>query len=582
MGYTISDGITSYNILQIEINKSGTELDIATCLCDGSHALDTAVTLYNDSSVALFKGYVRRSDEKDEGATWQIKVYETADELKYQPYRYSGGDVFTRSSITIDALVDEILSGSGWTRHSSSSDATIVTLSFYHVNRLQALNKIIREIRATNLWFDDSSGTKYVYFGSTGTDRTATPIVYTTKVNESSSEERGITKVYVLGKDSTVVGSSGSTDTKIKKYQASDITTSAEADLLAASILADLAVVRNRYKLIVDQSYYQYDVMDKVRITGDLTDYYVREISHSERDIELTVDTGQVSLIETLGSRITEISGNFPSGTDASWSGGNTNVAANTASATTYVWEIESKNMISDPYIDVTIGSFIKSADVSAETDYLSDVSTVDTSSDYSNATYFSAATYIPSSSGVSCSAPTGFQFGIATINGVIRAGTGLTYVTITCQYDHNDGNWHSTNVYNEVYCVLTTDTYPFSLTAMIPGNTTGIRVRWRFTPGSNTFSLYNTINYSVQLASRHKHSVTTTYDKTTTGTPPTTVTVSVNGNSLGSVTPGTPVAISLTYLQDGKNTISITTPSGSDNQCSVNPTITYKCLGLS
>jgi hypothetical protein len=79
----------------------------------------------------------------------------------------------------------------------------------------------------------------------------------------------------------------------------------------------------------------------------------------------------------------------------------------------------------------------------------------------------------------------------------------------------------------------------------------------------------------------RHKHSVTTTYDRTTTGTPPSTVTVSINSGTSFTLTPGTPVDITSSLI-DGKNLIEIKTPSGSGNQCSVRPTVAYQTLAAS
>ena len=585
--YTVTDGTTTYPLMEMEIDYTGTNLDVASFTIAGKFADDELITIYADSTIQFY-GYVKEVEEIQEDVVYKHTAYELAVELKTTPYLSSSADVFVKTSTTIGALATDIVTStpaSGWTIDSSSTDSTAVaSINFYMVNRLQALNKVLREMRGYFVLFDSlTKKVKYINATTANTDRTATPITYNTKSTLSSSMLRNVGQVVVIGKDTSIRATSG-TGTSRVNYQVDDITDVGEAQKIADSIYADIGVAYNVYNITIHPDQIQYDVRDKVRVVGDLTDYYIKELVQGMDEITLTLDTGKTSVIDSLGSRIHLIEGDFPSGSDASWSGGNTNVTANGAAYTTYIWEIADVNMIANSKLDAVISAYDSSVSVATSTGDLSSVSTIISDDEYTDDTYFSSATYVPSSSGITCTAGSGYQFGIASIYGSARAATAGTYLAIVCQYSTNGSTWSTIGVYDQVYCVLTTDAYPIAFTVLIPGHTGTVYVRWRCTPSAGTFSLYSTCTMGVQLVSRHTHPVATTYDKSTAGTAPTTLQVHINSGTDVSLTPGTALPLSGTIgtLTSGKNIIYIKTPSGTSNQCSVNPTITYQTLGKS
>lgn len=587
--FTVSNGTTTYPLAEMEIKFTGTELDEAQFVIAGVYALNATVTIYADSTVQ-FIGYIKDFEEIEQGALYRYTAYEKAVELKTQPYLSGGLDIFTKTSTTVNALALDMLTStpdSGWTISSGSSgypDTTaIASMNFYMVNRLQGINKILREIRGYFVLFDSSAKTvKYLNATGINTDRSASNMSYISKRIISSSMLRGITQVTVIGKDSSVRGDYGSSTSSRAYYQVDDIETDDEALKIATAIYGDIGVTYADYEVEVDPTQIQYDVRDKVKLDG--TVYWITEVVQSMDTITLTLDDGRTSVIDSLGKRIHVIEGDFPEGADNSWSGGNSNVGANGAIETTYTFDVKDATMISSAELDVTISQFDKNTDVGVTTEYLSDVSSANTDDTYTDTTTtFSDPTYLPSSSGYSGSMTNGFQFAICTIGGTLRTASAVN-VIIDCQYKQGSGGtWENAGITFYPRLQNSTESYPFNCTALIPGYTGTVYVRWRFRPDTDGWvSSYNDCYMQTQMVSRHVHSLTTTYNKVTAAnTPASTVLVKLNsGGTYTSVTPGTPVALStLGTLVTGKNTVYVKTPSGASNMCSVNPTITYQSL---
>lgn len=588
VAYTVTDGTNTYPLAELEISYTGTDLDEAQFSISGTFALDTAITIYADTT-AQFVGYVKEMEQIEEGY-YKFTAYEKAVELKTMPYLSSTLDIFTKSSITIYNLANNILTSSpdsGWDLASGLSDSTVVTVNFYMVNRLQALNKILREMRGYYVIFDSSAKT-VKFLSSTGinTDRTGTDIIYNTKTINSSSMLRGITQVVVIGKDSSIRGTAGSSTSSRAYYQVDDITTTDEANKIAESILADVGVLYATYKITVDPDQIQYDIRDKVTVDG--SDYWITSLVQGIDDIELIVDDGRTSVIDSLGSRIHLIEGNFPSGSDASWSGGNTNVAANAAAYTEYKLEIQDITLISGAKFKATIGSFIKSADVSTATDNLSASSPSTTFGTAGSTSTPTMPIYIPSESGFSNGIMnTGYQFGLCNLCMDVTSDTSGNVICYV-EYKYGNSSTWNTSTSTSVYVRTAGTWYTVGLSWIFSGvdtaETGSTEPSWRVRLYQSG-ALLKTVEprISISRIPRHTHPVTTTYDKTTTGTPPTSITFKINSGSDTTFTPGTtdPVDIQ-SLLITGTNTIYIKTPSGAGNQCSVNPTITYQTLGKS
>jgi hypothetical protein len=590
--YTVSDGTNIYPLTELEISYTGTELDEAQFTITGVYALDTAITIYSDTT-AQFVGYVKDVEEIEQGALFKYTAYEKAVELKTMPYLSSSLDIFTKSAITVANLATDILTSapdSNWDLAAGMVDATSVTMNFYLVNRLQALNKVLREMQGYYVLFDSTAKTvKFLNATGINTDRSATDMQYVTKTLVSSSMLRGITQIVVIGKDSSIRGTYGSSTSSRAYYQVDDITTNAEALSIATAIYNDIGVNYSTYKVTVSPDQIQYDVRDKVKVDGSY--YWVKSLIQSMDEIEMILDSGKISVIESFGSRIHLIEGNFPAGSDQQWSGGVSNVAANSAAYTDFSFDIKDVAMVSGAMLDCVIGSFVKAADVSTSSGYLSDVSFVNsTSSAAAVASYGSNPYYYPDGSYLTCTGMTnGYQFGSATIFAdFFGIGSANRQVTLQFYYSTDTTNWYTLG--EEFKTTLQYDgasnhIVPVMHTIFFDGSTSSaaIYIRCNITSsgGSNTIGVYSYSRITVRRFPRHLHSVSTTYDKTTTGTPPTKLYAYVNGTYKGELTPGTPIAIN-TNLITGKNVIRFQTAASAGNQCSVNPTITYQTLGKS
>lgn len=574
--YTITDGVTPYDIAQLGGIKDGENLDVYTVIANGKYPNDTNVTIYYDST-PIFYGITKKVEEQDQGSTYKLTCYERSVELKGMQYLSGTSPIFTKTSMSVTNLVTDILSGSGWTN--GSTDSTVISIfSCYYVNKLQALQKLIRETRGLYIWFNSS--TKTVYYGTTGTDYSSVALSYMEKKLSSSTEARNVTKVIVLGKDESIIGTAG-TGTIVATYQVTDITVSSEAASMAATILADLGNEYDTYIVTIDPSQYIYGARDKVLVDGIV--YYVKQVDHTLNEIKLTIDSGSVSVIDSLGTRITEISGSFPSGSDASWSGGNANVAANGASYTSYVFNVADISMVANALLDATISSFQVSTGVAASTNYLSTVSAISTSGTFTDTSWLSSGThYFPNSSGLSVTNANGHQFGMAVLIGSFFS-TGTYEVIIGAQYSLNGGSSWVTHSLSNSLTINNSYPVPVSASILISGtDNTSLKVRFTIQPVSGSvIRIYDDFQILLQSVPKHIHTVSTTYDKTTTGTPPSTITIKVNSGADTTLTPGTPLDIQ-SLLQTGKNIIYVKTPSGTSNQCSVNPSITYQSLGKS
>jgi len=580
VAFTAVVSAVSYPLAEMEIKFTGTELDEAQFVCAQSFALDAAVTI-NADATAQFIGYIKEKEEIEQGALYRYTAYEKAVELKTMPYLSSSSDVFSKT-LTVNNLASDILTStpaSGWTLSGGYSDSTSVTLNFYMVNRLQAFNKVLREMKGYYVIFNSSASTaKYLCATDANTDRTGSGnISYVTKTLKSSSMLRGISQIVVIGQDSSIRGEYGSSTSSRAYYQVDDITTDAEALAIATAIYNDIGVSYEVYEVEVDPTQIQYDVRDKIAV--DSVNYYISQVIQGMDAITLTIDTGKTSVIDSLGSRIHKIEGNFPSGTDAQWSGGNTNVAANAAAYTEYTFEVKDVNIISNAKLDARIGSFIKSANVATETEYLSDVDTVTSETTTSDSATFVSAFYVPDSSGESMTEMSaGWQHAYFTLSGLLQSDGSPYWLRARVQVSPDGSSWTSIG---SGYIETDTSIRSWVISGLLSGTTVANYDRFRiYVTAESQIKAWNLLGEFYRLP-RHKHSVTTTYDKTTTGTPPTTLTVKVNSGSDTTLTPGTPLDIQ-SLLITGKNVIYVKTPASAGNQCSVNPTITYQTLGKS
>lgn len=587
--YTITDGTTPNDVLDMEISESTNEIDECQVLVYGKYADNIALTISDSTPSTVFVGLQKGVEQNDNyDITYKLTVQEKAVEMQYVILTGTAGATSFVKSDTASNLVSWVVGqvntaygytgADAWTVDSGSSSSTSLTIGCYYTNALSFLRKVVVDNLGYKLWFDSIN--KKVYFRQYFTDRTASPISYISKQEIRDSVKRGCTKVIVIGKNANITGSAG-TGNLIRVFSYPTAATTTECTTLATKILSDVQSTNIQYNVVLDESV-TCNVADYINLDG--TNYVVtKKVTTFDR---VTITTGALttSILDTLGNSITEVSGETVVGSDASWSGGNSNVAANAAAYTEYVWDIKDINMISNAKLDATINSFTKSADVSASTDYLSSISQTASSANYTTYTYFPAGV-LTNLGSAHTSISGGAQFYIATLFADFLLN-GQHEVEITCEYSTNGSTgWEFATV--EFDGVIGPDSgntiIPFVWTVLIPGNTsTNMYAKFNvYAYTDSHIKVYSYAQTTLQGVTRHTHPVTTTYDRSTTGTPPTTVTVKVNSGSDTTLTPGTPLDIQ-SLLITGKNIIYVKTPSGSGNQCSVNPSITYQTLGTS
>lgn len=467
MEYAVTNGVNVYPIMELEIEYTGTELDVCQFTCAGKYVDNTWITIYNPGVAVQFLGYVKEVEELEPGVIYRHTCYERAVELKTMPLIDGGLDIFSKSSNTISQLAAVAVSGSGWTIDPSSTDATVIaSMSFYLVNRLQALNKILREMRGYFVLFNSTTSVvKYLNSTTANTDRTATPIIPRSTLSNSKSMLRGITQVTVIGKETSIRANAGTSTTSRIYYQVDDIGTVGEAQVIADAILADVGVLYGDVIITLSPEEIQYDVRDKVTLTGSATQYYIKKIVQGMDEITLTLDTGKVSTVESLGSRIHLVEGNFPAGTDATWNGDWQNVSGDGSTATEWTFDIKDIAVISDPVnLTFNIDKYRKYVTASTTTDNLSDVTPLLSSISAAPVENISASglNYYPYNGATRYVTTTGmtsgYQNALFTFSCTAMYNGDLTsqYITLQPQYSWDNSTWYNITSGANAYTITT------------------------------------------------------------------------------------------------------------------------------
>jgi len=589
MSYTVTNGTTPAEVLDMEVSESTNEIDECQILTYGKYADNSTLVISNEIPSTVFTGYQTGVEQNDNyNVTYKTTVREKAIEMQYVILTGTGGETAFVKSGTASNLIAWALGqvntaygysgASAWTVDSGSSSSTSLTIGCYYTNALAFIKKVVVDNLGYKLWFD--SVNKKVYFRSYNTDRTATPIAYIDKQEIRDSTRRGCNRVIVIGKNASITGTAGSGNL-IRVFEYPSAATTTECETLATKILSDVGITNVQYTVTLEDAAIC-NVADYINLDG--TNYVVTKKVTTFDKIVITTGALTTSILDTLGNSITEVSGETVTGSDASWSGGNTNVAANGASITEFIFDVKDKNMISNAMLSATIGSFIKAANVNASTSYLSDIAVTTSNAGRADVTAPTGSIYIPSSSGITSGImANGFQFGLWSFSCYIALeSAGTLYVYLQRKY--GSGSW--TDIDSVPVTVSNTGFHNVSLSMLFPGDDTaessGTRAYYRVLISGSGLDVKSIDNYmAVSRSPRHIHTVTTTYDKTSgSGTPPSSVTCRVELSTPFTLN-STPVDIT-NLLVTGKNRIWIATPSGTDNQCSVNPTITYQTLGKS
>lgn len=302
--WTVYYGGVHYPCNDVNIKKQLDALNYAIVKINkGDIAGDTLIDLYQDG-VKKMTGFVKRViDPMDD--TTKYMVTERAVELK--DFMVDDGSLtyeVTYTSMSVNAIMTDLLSGTGWTfddRSSGYGVQTIGEMKLYYANVLDAVFKMLRIHLNAKVWFDSDS--KTVYCDDSRTDHGS--ITYNLKTPDTTSAGRNITKVLVLGYTDEVRGEAG-TGTKIQVYRYGDCESVAEANTIAATILSEINGEKARVEVQLPPvtTYQEGDL-----VTVDSVEYQVFDVKISYDKTILGVGSSEESIFDKYSGQISRVSG---------------------------------------------------------------------------------------------------------------------------------------------------------------------------------------------------------------------------------------------------------------------------------
>ena len=290
MGWLLYDtvGTIYYPITNEKLVRQLNGLNYVTCKLENALiASNTLVNVLDESGAIVFIGFIKKTaDPTDDINSYEIT--ERAIELQNDlcdggSYVYNFG-VVTSSVNTI--MDNTILSGTGWTR--GTSDTTSMTqVAFYYDTQFDAMFRLLADYRDHFVWFNNS--TKYVYFGSSRTDRTASDVSYISKVAEVDSNNRVYDKIIIIGANDSITAVQGTNGGTVKCYQIPELKSSYEALQVCIKLFADMGTSNKGRVTILLPPTSLYDEGDLVSIDGD--NYIVYNIEMSSAGTKLVCDS---------------------------------------------------------------------------------------------------------------------------------------------------------------------------------------------------------------------------------------------------------------------------------------------------
>lgn len=291
MGWLLYDtvGTNYYPITNEKLVRQISGLNYVTCkLEDVILASNTLVNVLDESGTVVFTGFIKKTaDPTDDINRYEIteRARELQDDLcDAGSYVYNFG-IGVSTSVN-DILDNTILSGTGWTR--GSSDTTLMSqIAFYYENQFDALFRLLVDYRDHFVWFNNT--TKYVYFGSSRTDRTASDVVYISKNAEVDSNNRVYDKIIVIGANDSITAWTGAHGGTVKCYQMPEIKSSYEASKMVATLWSIMGTSnKGRVTCLVEPTSL-YDEGDLVSIDG--SNYIVYNVEMSSVGTKLVCDS---------------------------------------------------------------------------------------------------------------------------------------------------------------------------------------------------------------------------------------------------------------------------------------------------
>lgn len=349
MAWYINYSATDYPMANPKYKLQSNGINFIECQSQADIPIDTDVTV-NDGTSTFFYGTIT----KKKTASNYLITYEVAErvcELKDMRVYYSSSyRVNIPNTATINDILDTyVLSGTGWTRGSSDTN-TIGTLQLYYADVFTTIFRVLRDYNDNVIWFDDN--TKTVYFGDYRTDRTATDITtYNKKEVTESVNGYDVDQVIVLDSTGALAGEypTGGVYTKIKVFQFTDATTQDECDMWAEKIYNDRGSTYERIVVTLPPTF-TYEEGDKVKVDGSI--YILKDIEITYSETKLGLNSEQETVLQILGDKITEVTGEINAGADVTYDGGLQNIGA------PYLNElVEPNNADNKFYLDNDAGS---------------------------------------------------------------------------------------------------------------------------------------------------------------------------------------------------------------------------------
>lgn len=302
--WTVYYGGVHYPCTDVNVNKQLDGLNYAIVKINlGTISNDTLIELYKDGTKEM-TGYVKRViDPMDD--TTKYMVTERAVELK--DYLCDDGSLtyeVTYTSMSVDDIMADILSGTGWTfddRSSGYGVQTINNMKLYYASKIDAIFKMLRIHLNAKVWFDSDSRT--VYCDDSRVDHGV--VTYNLKTPDTTSAGRNVTKVIVLGYTDEVRGEAG-TGTKIQVYRYGDCESQSEAETIAATILSEINGEKARIELQMPPTT-NYDEGDIVNVDG--VDYQIFDVKIAYDKTTLGIGSPEESIFDKYSGQISRVSG---------------------------------------------------------------------------------------------------------------------------------------------------------------------------------------------------------------------------------------------------------------------------------
>ena len=297
MGWLLYDtvGDNYYPITNEKLVRQISGLNYVTCkLEDVVLASNTLVNVLDESGTIVFTGFIKKTADPTDDIN-RYEITERARELQDELCETSvGSNVynFVVQTATVDTLLlFDILAGTGWT--SGSSDTTSMDeVAFYYETKFDALFRLLVDYRDHFVWFNNT--TKYVYFGSSRTDRTADDVVYISKNAEVDSNNRVYDKIIVIGANDSITAWTGAHGGTVKCYQMPEIKSSYEASKMVATLWSIMGTSNKGRVTCLLEPTSLYDEGDLVSIDG--SNYIVYNVEMSSVGTKLVCDSRSANI----------------------------------------------------------------------------------------------------------------------------------------------------------------------------------------------------------------------------------------------------------------------------------------------